>query len=131
MKRMSERTSVRRQAHALLDSLGSTPADVAGSLAGLGVRGVPANSRTCAVAVYLDAVVTADPRVRGVKVCKSEVLVERNGWWRRSVVVTLPTAVRQFVTAFDARQFPVLVRPVVPSTRATGGSVPPVPHTSG
>ncbi len=131
MKRMSERATVRRQTHALLDSLGRTPAEVAGSLAGLGVRGVPADSRACAVAVYLDAVVAADARVRGVKVCKSEVLVERSGWWRRSVVVTLPAAVRQFVSAFDARQFPVLVRPVVPSTRATGGSIPPVPHTSG
>ncbi len=130
MKRMSERATVRQQTHDLLDSLGGTPAEVAGSLVNLGVRGVPASSRECAIAAYLDAVVSADARIQGVKVCKNEVLVERVGWWRRSVVVTLPAAVRQFVVAFDARQYPGLLRPAAPSTRAPGGSVPPVPHPS-
>ena len=128
---MSERATVGRQAQELLDSLGGTPAEVADSLADLGVQGIPANSRGCAIAVYLDAVIAADSRVRGVKVCKSEVLVERIGWRRRSVVVTLPAPVRQFVAAFDARQFPTLVRTAAEPARVTGGPVPPVTHTSG
>ncbi|MCK4177500.1 hypothetical protein [Aciditerrimonas ferrireducens] len=115
VRRSSERTVVRQQTAALLHSLGATPGEVAASLAAAGVRGVPANSRECAVAVYLGAVVSADPRVRGVKVCKSEVLVERSGWWRRSVVVPLPSAVRQFIAAFDARSYPELVRPGLPA----------------
>jgi hypothetical protein len=122
VRRSSERTVVRQQTAALLQALGATPGEVAHSLAAAGVRGVPANSRECAVAVYLGAVVRADPRVRGVKVCKSEVLVERSGWWRRSVVVPLPTAVRQFIAAFDARSYPELVRPGVPSSAEQPGS---------
>lgn len=117
MHHISERATVRRQTDELLTALGDTPAQVAKSLADAGVRGVPSNSRGCAVAVYLGAVVAADDRVRGVKVCKSEVLIERTGWWRRSVVVTLPTAVRQFIAAFDARSYPQLLRPdVAPTT---------------
>lgn len=117
MKRQSERATVRHQTETLLGRLGVSPSQVAGTLAGAGVRGLPANSRHCAVAVYLGAVVASDSRVRAVKVCKSEVLVERAGWCHRSVVVTLPTAVRQFITAFDARAYPELVRadePVLP-----------------
>ncbi len=123
MERRSERATVRRQTAELLGTLGDTPSRVAATLAAAGVRGTPANSRECAIAVYLDAVVRADSRVRGVKVCKSEVLVERTGWWRRSVVVPLPTAVRQFIAAFDARTFPELLRPEPARTRraAAGG----------
>lgn len=113
MHHTSERATVRRQTGELLTALGDTPARVAASLGQAGVRGIPSNSRGCAVAVYLSAVVAADDRVRGVKVCKSEVLVERAGWWRRSVVVALPTAVRQFIAAFDARSYPELLRPDV------------------
>lgn len=128
MKRTSERATVRQQAEQLLGALGDNPGRVAGSLAGAGVRGLPANSRECAVAVYLGAVVGADDRVRGVKVCKSEVLVERAGWWHRSVVVPLPAPVRQFITAFDARTYPELLRPDV---TPTGGTVGPVPSAPG
>ena len=110
MEHMSERATVRRQTEQLLGNLGESPGQVADTLAGSGVRGLPANSRECAVAVYLGAVVGADSRVRGIKVCKSEVLVERSGWWRRSVVVPLPTSVRQFIAAFDARTYPELLR---------------------
>jgi hypothetical protein len=127
VERRSERATVRRQTEALLSELGDSPAKVATALASAGVRGVPANSRECAVAVYLGAVVSADSRVRGVKVCKSEVLVERTGWWRRSVVVPLPSAVRQFIAAFDARTFPELLRPeptAVPTPPAQGPVTP-------
>lgn len=124
MERRSERATVRRQTEELLAALGDTPTRVAATLASAGVKGTPANSRECAVAVYLDAVVAADSRVRGVKVCKSEVLVERTGWWRRSVVVPLPTPVRQFIAAFDARTFPELLRPepTPPSGGPAGGT---------
>ncbi|MDA8070550.1 MAG: hypothetical protein M0Z82_02885 [Actinomycetota bacterium] len=125
---VSERATVRRQTDELLTALGDTPAQVAASLAGAGVRGVPSNSRDCAVAVYLGAVVAADDRVRGVKVCKSEVLVERTGWWRRSVVVALPTAVRELIAAFDARSYPQLLRPDVAS--ATGRLSPATTSTT-
>lgn len=117
MERRSERATVRRQTEQLLGNLGASPGQVASTLVEGGVRGLPANSRDCAVAVYLGAVIGADSRVRGVKVCKSEVLIERAGWWRRSVVVPLPTSVRQFIAAFDARTYPELLRgdgPAVP-----------------
>jgi hypothetical protein len=121
VERRSERATVRRQTEQLLGNLGGSPGQVAATLAGSAVRGVPANSRECAVAVYLGAVVGADTRVRGVKVCKSEVLVERTGWWRRSVVVPLPTSVRQFIAAFDARTYPELVRA---GQQAPAGTLP-------
>lgn len=125
MKRRSERATVRHQVEELLGGLGDSPGKVAGSLHDAGVRGVPANSRECAVAVYLGAVVSADARIRGVKVCKSEVLVERVGWWRRSVVVPLPMAVRQFIAAFDSRAYPSLMR--AEDGHRAGGSVEAIP----
>lgn len=129
MERRSERATVRRQTEQLLGNLGGSPGQVAATLMGSGVQGLPANSRECAVAVYLGAVVGADTRVRGVKVCKSEVLVERAGWWRRSVVVPLPTSVRQFIAAFDARTYPELLRDGPLATAGTPAS-PTAGHAS-
>lgn len=125
----TERAAIRRHTQDLLASLGTSASAVAAALTEAGVRGLPSNARECAVAVYLGAVISADSRVRSVKVCKSEIQIERTGCWRRSVIVPLPDPVRQFVAAFDARSYPVLLR----DDQAAGPGIdlaaqPPVPH---
>lgn len=127
MKYDPQRAAVRRQTAALLASLGDSASAVAATLTDAGVRGSPANARECAVAVYLGAVISVDTRVRSVKVCKSEVLVERTGLWRRSVIVALPAPVRDFIVAFDAQHYPALLRDQAAGA-TTDTTQPPVPH---
>lgn len=118
MKHPSEREKIGDQAERLLSGLGKEPGQVAGSLVSAGVKGVPFNYFDCAIAVYLGAVIGADPRVERLTVTKAEVMIECRGWWRRAVVVSLPPAVGDFVARFDAEGFPDLLRPAAPPTPA-------------
>ena len=102
--------ATKRYATGLLASLGGNVDAVASTLEGAGVRGVSANPRDCAIAVYLGAVVGSDPQVRSVKVGRAEVVITPRRWWGRSVVVPLTPAAREFVAAFDAGRFPGLLR---------------------
>jgi hypothetical protein len=104
------RAATKRNTIGLLTSLGNTADAVAASLEAAGVRGVSANPRGCAVAVYLGAVIGADPQVRSVKVGRAEVVITPKRWWGRSIVVPIPPPAREFVVAFDAGRFPKLLR---------------------
>lgn len=115
--RAHERKAIRRQAADLLEGLGASNAEVATSLAGYQVRGRPRDAQGCAVAVYLRAVLGADPRIKAVKVSETSVRVSlvRRG---RRVQVCSPPAVRRFVESFDHGLFPALVRPATNGRRA-------------
>lgn len=105
-----DQKAIRRQTTDLLAALGGSSTEVATSLAEYQVRGRPRDPHGCAVAVYLRAVLGADPRIKAVKVSETCVrisLVQR----RRSVQVSSPRAVRGFVESFDHGLFPSLVRP--------------------
>jgi|GEM_PF-3526109 len=105
-ERRRTRADVAAHARQLLESLGKRPEQVAATLARAGVRGVPGDARSCAVARFLGAVVACDPDIRGVAVTASELVVLRRRWWVRPVTVELPEPVREFVAAFDRGRYP-------------------------
>ena len=101
------RQSLGRQVGGLLEGLGSSGQEVAQTLVDQGVRGNPGDVGQCALAVYLRAVLGADPRVRSVAV--TDRWVNIGTAWRTHLVVE-PPAVRTFIHLFDAGRFPQLVR---------------------
>lgn len=114
LQRMSrqDRLDLARHTTMLLNGLGRDPAAIAGSLAAAGVQGEPADARQCALAMYLRAVMAADPRVTSVRVFHDRVVVgvPGNGVRRRRVPVAMAPALRAFVSGFDAQRYPMLVR---------------------
>ena len=114
-----DRVALARHTAWLLRSLGDDPATVAQRLSDAGVRGMPADARQCALAVYLRAVMEGDSRVNAVRVFHDRVVVGTPGRFRqRRVVVSLPAAVRGFVSGFDTRRYPELVRSLPRPMRA-------------
>jgi hypothetical protein len=106
---MPELMRVRRDALRLLSQLGHDAGEVATSLELLGVRGRPKDSLECAMARYLSAVVVSDPCVRSLSVLLNTIQIQRSSGLRRTISISLPEAVRQFVAAFDARCYPNLI----------------------
>jgi hypothetical protein len=101
----------------VLRSLGDDKEAVAQRLDEAGVRGRPGDVWDCALAVYLSAVVAADPRVRTVRVLPMRVLIKLDRqWW--PLVVPLTHALRGFVVDFDHRRYPELLRPRSRSERS-------------
>jgi hypothetical protein len=88
--------------------------DVAESLASVGVNGVPRNNRSCAIALYLSALMGSDPRVRSIKVGHCSLFIEMasaSGTRPAGrLQVQLPKPVRRFVAAFDAQSYPAITR---------------------
>lgn len=111
---MSEHRQLKAQTRALLTGLGTCPDEVAESLRSAGVHGVPRNNRSCAVALYLSVLMGSDPRVRSIKVGHCSLLIDTvsSPELRPSgrLQVQLPKPVRQFVAAFDAQNYPAIMR---------------------
>jgi hypothetical protein len=106
------RRELRAQVCQELRSLGASENEVAHRLEAAGVRGRPGNVEDCALAVYLSAVVGADPRVRAVYVAPVRVFVKvDHRWWWPWIGVALTKPLRSFVARFDRRAYPALVRP--------------------
>lgn len=131
---MSELRQLKRQSRALLTELGSSADEVSESLQAAGVRGVPRNNRSCAVAVYLTALMGSDPRVRSVNVGHCAVLIETaaSPGFRPTgrLLVQLPKPVRQFVAAFDALEYPAVIRESPKEPRQALGWCPAVVERS-
>lgn len=106
----------------LLESLGSTPGEVAGSLVRTGVRAWADDETGTPVASLLRAVVCADPQVKALRADGETVRVRRRGW-RRTVAVALPGPVRDFTQAFLAGCYPSLRGE--PAPRAAASARPP------
>jgi len=126
---MSDQRQLKRQVRGLLGGLGSCEDEVAQSLQRAGVHGVPKDNRSCAVALYVGAVMASDPRIRSIKVGHCSLLIDMaavdsatietggidtgtSPAWRPAgrMLVQLPKPVRQFVAAFDARRYPAVTR---------------------
>ena len=105
------RRALRDQVAQELRSLGKSHDEVAQRLEAASARGRPSNAADCALAVYLSAVVAADPRVRAVYVASERVVLKvGQRWWWPRLGVPLPDAVREFVTQFDGLAYSVLER---------------------
>jgi hypothetical protein len=119
---MSDRRQLKQETRAVLTGLGTNADEVARSLASAGINGVPKNNRSCAVALYLNALIGADKRVQSIKVghCSLFIDLASASGTRPAgrLQVQLPKPVRQFVAAFDAHSYPAV-------TRLPGGALLP------
>ena len=110
--RRQDRRELGRQTETLVGALGHEPRAVASALAAAGVRGQPADARQCALAMYVRAVMEGDDRVGMVRVFHDRLMINSPGRFRQNrVTVMLPSAVRSFISGFDAELYPELVRP--------------------
>jgi hypothetical protein len=111
---MSHLRRLKRETNEFLSGLGDGPDEVAAALQAADVRGVPQDNFSCAVAVYLTALMGTDPQIRSVTVGRCSLVINLIGPDDRPagrLLVQLPKPVRQFVEAFDAHQYPSVVRP--------------------
>ncbi len=116
------RSDLRLAAEKLLAQLGTTPNQVADTLASYGVRGIPSRNTDCALARYLQLFIGMDPHVGQVQVHHRTIRVSL-GRWRPSMKLPLPATLRSFVEAFDAGCYPTLVEPrPLPSVQQGSGS---------
>jgi hypothetical protein len=126
---MSYIRQLKKQTGTLLADLGDSADGVAESLRTAGVNGVRQNNRSCAVALYVQALMGSDPRIRSVAVghCALQISVAAPPEFRPAgrLLVQLPKPVRQFVAAFDAGRYPMVVReqPVGPPVSGTVAQV--------
>jgi hypothetical protein len=109
MRWTEERRAIRKEGRQLLGALGDDAGQVAASLTAVGVRGKPASTEGCAIAVYLAAVVGADPGVSSIKVDRRHLRISLRSRRYPAVRLRLPTPVREFISAFDAKRYPSLV----------------------
>jgi hypothetical protein len=111
---MSYLRTLKRHTNDLLVGLGDTPDEVAESLQAAGVRGVPRDNRSCAVAVYVSALMGSEPRIRSVAVghCALSIsMVTPDHRPAGRLMVQLPKPVRRFVAAFDGDAYPSVATP--------------------
>lgn len=97
-----------KEVRRLLDSLGSTPGDVAAYLCAAGVSGVPYDANRSPVGAYLSAVVGADPDVAAMTLRTDSVSLYLKGQATPTTVL-FPGAVRDFAAAFNAGCYPILM----------------------
>jgi len=119
---MSHLRDLKRRTNGLLADLGTNAYEVAGALERAGVQGTPRSNRSCAVAVYLTAVMGTEPGVRSVAVGPCSLVVNlvrpRDARPAGRLVVQLPKPVRHFVSGFDAGRFPSVERTPIETTVA-------------
>jgi hypothetical protein len=111
---LSHLRQIKRTTRGLLAQLGESPDEVARSLHASGVHGVPRDNRSCAIALYLSALMGADPRIRSVTVGHCSLVITlvapTDARPAGRLWVQLPKAVRGFVAEFDACHYPEVIR---------------------
>jgi hypothetical protein len=122
---MSHLRQLKKRTSGLLTELGTSADDVAASLGRAGIAGIPKSNRSCAIALYLTAVIGGEPGIRSVAVGPCSVVINlvapTDSRPAGRLLVQLPKPVRQFVAAFDGGQFPAIERhPAVRASEVTG-----------
>lgn len=109
------RHEIRRHARELLRSLGHSSSEVAATLEGVGVRGVPCNPYDCPLSRYLSAIIPAEVGIEEVGVgvlgpwtMRNQLKVRLGSRPRRPVWIDLPPAVNVFLNDFDGGRYPTL-----------------------
>ena len=111
---MSHHRRLKKQTSELLAGLGSSPDEVATTLHAAGVQGVPRNNQSCAIALYLTALMGSEGGIRSVAIGPCSLVMEVTSPEdlrpAGRLSVQLPKPVRRFVAAFDAQQYPMITR---------------------
>jgi hypothetical protein len=111
---VTSRRQLTRQIRSLLSELGSSHQEVAATLHRAGIRAVPKHPDSCAVAMYLGAILGADSRIQSVTVgsncLKAATMSATPFYFYGTMLIPVPKAVGQFIAAFDEGLYPELVR---------------------
>lgn len=99
---------ITREVRRLLDALGANPGDVAAYLYAAGASGVPHDADRSPIGVFLSAVLGSDPDVAAVALRTDSVTLYLRGQ-TAPVTVAFPGVVRDFIGAFNARCYPILL----------------------
>ena len=128
---------LKRQVCGELAGLGRTRDEVAASLHAADVLGVPRSNNSCALALYVSALMGSDPAIHSVTVGHCSLQLHLVGPDLRPagrLMVQLPKPVRHFVAGFDALEYPAVTRsPVGTPEKAVrveapdGSGRPPAP----
>jgi len=111
------RRELRDRVAEMLGTLGDDPEEVSRQLELASVRGTQRDPRDCAIALFLSAVLGADPSVRSLRVFNDRVVILPTRRWLGQVVVRLSEALRLFVAGFDRGRYPQLTRNMHHDTR--------------
>jgi hypothetical protein len=111
---VSRLRQLKRHTRALLSELGDSPDLVAASLQAAGVKGIPKDNRSCAVALYLSAQMGTEAEVRAITVGHCSMLITlvnpHDARPAGRLCIQLSKPMRRFVAAFDAMQYPMITR---------------------
>lgn len=97
MRVLAERAALREDAASLLDELGGTAREVALSLCAFGPRRPASSSGGPSVASYIYVVVSADARVKRIRLTNGWLVLKPHQWWSPSIWLRLPRPVRDFI----------------------------------
>jgi hypothetical protein len=101
------RRRLRRSIREFGESLGPTPDAVAAKLRAWGVRGIPKDSKRCAIACCLQAMIGIEEAVTGISVTDRSVHV--SSAHGLPMLIKLPKPVSVFIKAFDTGCYPELL----------------------
>jgi hypothetical protein len=111
------RRALRSSVREFGESLGSTPAEVASTLADFGVSGTPRSSTGCAIARYLRVIIGTEPGISEIAVSMRSVHISCEGR-TFPIIVKLPRPISKFIRAFDCDSYPELIDPCYPGKRS-------------
>jgi hypothetical protein len=99
MRVLDERAALREDAASLLGELGGTAREVALSLCASGPRDLASSSGGPGVASYISVVMSADARVKRVRLTQGWLVLKPHPWWSPSIRLRLPRPIREFITS--------------------------------
>jgi hypothetical protein len=99
MRVLAQRAALREDAASLLGELGGTAREVALSLCAFGLFSPASGSGGSPVASYVCVVVSADARVKRVRLTHGWLVLKPQQWWSPSIRLRLPRPVREFMAS--------------------------------
>ena len=99
MRVLAERAALREDAASLLGELGGTAREVALSLCELGLRGTVSESGEPSLESYIYVVVSADARIKRVRLTHGWLVLKPQQWWSPSVWLRLPRPIRELIAS--------------------------------
>jgi hypothetical protein len=99
MRVLAERAALREDAACLLGELGGTAREVAVSLCVFGLPGLVSRSGEPSVSSYIYVVVSADTRVKRVRLSSRWLVLKPYQRWSPSIWLRLPRPVREFIAS--------------------------------